>query len=265
MAWTIRKGSKQSGLVERKTADLIASAAFLIVLLLSLVFLLNTRIASFPTATTTTRTIIQNVEGSNGFSRQRHTTEKTTSEVVPPLWQSLAGSRAAILSFSALSLFAAFLLAAVVQRVLLGQYNFTLGPLTVPGITGEQVRKAADSTLAAVPAEAEITATEPDPIWATVTDPNLALAGWRIDLEKEINRIADEFHAPITNRRGLRGTLLALSQENGPIGRDVVPGLQRLLDLANKGVHGAPVDPSVIEVLRTEGNDILQYLRSIRG
>jgi hypothetical protein len=163
------------------------------------------------------------------------------------------------------SLFTAFLAAAMVQRVLLGQYGFTLRPLTVPEITAEQMREAAESTLAGVPADAKVErVAAPEPVWATVDDPNLALAGWRIDLERELRRIADEYHLPDTERRGVGQLLVQLSQSD-IVNRDTVPGLQGLLSLANRGVHGASVDPSVIEVLRTEGRSVLQYLSSIRG
>jgi hypothetical protein len=166
----------------------------------------------------------------------------------------------------AVSLFIAFLLAGVMQRVLLGQYGFSLGPLTVPEITGEQVMEAADSMLAGVPRETTVVPGEdgPEPVWATVNDPNLALAGWRIDIEKELKRISREFHTPPAESRNLGRLLISLSL-NGAIEPEVVPGLRNLLDLANRGVHGALVDQSVLEVLRTEGLDVLQYLRSVRG
>lgn len=257
---------KQSGLVERRTADWIALIVFALILVACLIFIGNTKIPSFPTTTTTTKTISQTVQGSNGFARQRRTIEKTTSDVVPPLWQSLVGAKAPLIFFFAAALFIAFLLATITQRVLLGQYNFSIGPLTVPEITRAEVKEATGAALAAMPSEAHIAATEgeKEPIWATIDDPNLALAGWRIDLEKEATRIADEFHIPIRERPSLRRTLISLSQ-NGAIERNVIPGLIELLDLANRGVHGAPVDHSVIGVLRDEGDAILRYLRSIHG
>jgi uncharacterized protein YutE (UPF0331/DUF86 family) len=97
-----------------------------------------------------------------------------------------------------------------------------------------------------------------------VTDPNLALAGWRIDLERELLRIASEYDFPPREQRILRKILSMLS-DRGIIPHRVANSLQDLLTLANQGVHGASVDPEVINLLLTDGLELLEYLRSIRG
>jgi len=260
------KPQRSSGLVDRKIADYVAGAVFALVIATAVIILFNTRIGSFPSTATTTRTTVQTVLNSQHVEQQTKTVERTTADVVPPFWESLTGSKATWVFFLATSLFIAFLLAAVVQRVLLGQYGFSLGILTVPEITGQEIKNVADSTLAGLPAEASAEAAEAtqEPTWATVNDPNLALAGWRIDLERELKRIGEEFRIPPSESRSLAQLLRSLSRNN-VIAPEIAVPLQDFLTLANRGVHGASVDPSVIEVLRTEGRDILRYLGSIHG
>jgi len=165
------------------------------------------------------------------------------------------------------SLLAAFLVAGTVQRSLLGKYAIGLGPVSVPEIiTSERVEQAIDSALSEAPAEAEPEAEEaeeaaPEPAWARVDDPNLALAGWRIDLEKELRRLAQQYDLS-PRVRTPRGIVDALTARE-VIDPRLASGLQELLGIANQAVHGASVDPSVIGVLRTEGSRLLQYLRSI--
>lgn len=264
------KSHRNSGLVDKEIADRVAGAVFVLVIIAALIILFNAKVGNFPSTTTTVETTVQTILKSQHVEQQTKTVERTTADVVPPFWESLTGSKATSIFFLAASLFIAFLLAAVVQRVLLGKYGFSLGILTVPEITGQEVKNVADSALAGLPSEATTEATEAtqEPVWATVNDPNLALAGWRIDLEKELNRIGEEVGIPVSSSRSrpltLAQTLRSLSQ-NGVIAPEMAVPLQELLVLANRGVHGASVDPSVIDVLRTEGRDILRYLSSIHG
>jgi hypothetical protein len=108
---------------------------------------------------------------------------------------SLLGNNQTLFLVIIASLLAAFLIAGTVQRSLLGKYAIGLGPVSVPEIiTPERVEQAMDSVLSEAPAEAEPEAEEaiPEPEWARLDDPNLALAGWRIDLEKELRRLAEQ-------------------------------------------------------------------------
>jgi hypothetical protein len=142
----------------------------------------------------------------------------------------------------------------------------SIGPITIPEITAEQIREAADSTLSGVPTEAQAAAPGEDKpeAWETVSDPNLALAGWRIEVERELRRIGEEYHIPPSQNRSA-GRLLASLSGTGAIEPEAVRGLRELITLANEGVHGASVDQSVVNVLRDEGRNVLQYLRSVHG
>jgi hypothetical protein len=262
----MRKSRRHAGLVERKNADWIAGGVFITAFVFLFVLLSNTALQNFPDATTTTTTTLQTVRNAHGISQQTKTVETTRSDVVPSFWQGVIGHRTPIILLVAITLLLAFLLAGAVQRVLLGNYGFSIGPLTIPEITAEQVREAADSTLAGIPDEAKVAPSEDvsEATWETVSDPNLALAGWRIEVERELRRIAEEYHIlPSQNRSA--GRLLSSLSGTGAIEPEVVQGLRELISLANEGVHGASVDQSVIYVLRDEGRNILRYLRSVHG
>lgn len=107
------------------------------------------------------------------------------------------------------------------------------------------------------------TAEEPDSTYSfqTVasTDPNLALAGLRIELERSLVRLAESRQLPL-RRVGLTGLLAQLNQ------RELIGGKERalLLDLAgllNGAVHGAEVDAGASEWALDTGPRILDALQ----
>lgn len=252
-----------SGLVKRKRADWIAGGVFLVALIGALIFLFTTRLSSFPTTTTTTKSAVQTVQGAHGVSQRTDISETTTTNVIPPFWQSMAGSRTPIVLFCGVSLLIAFLLAAAVQRVLLGQYAFSIGPLTIPpDITGDEVKKEADKTLAVIPNSYNYFAAVREPEWATAIDPKLALVGCRDDIEREIRRIAGEHGIPWADTEAI-GTLITSLSKRQIIEPGLAQGLRNLLDLGNRAYHGASVDESSIPVLRIKGRTIVGYLASL--
>lgn len=266
------KAKHPTGLVTRRTADRISAAVFLAVLAAFLIILIPG--AKKPSmASTTTTTTLQVTKGLKGASQSTKTTQNVTTSAAPSIWVSLLGSDQTEFLACGVSLLAAYFLAAMSQRILLGRYAISLGPLSVPEITEEQVENAVNAVLAAATSDGSASqaegpipsqpAGEPEPIWATISDPNLALAGWRIDLEKELRRIAFPLDLPLRVQRSARQLLYALDS-NGIISHSVSNTLQDLLTIANDGAHGAKVDDGVIDILKSEGIRLLQYLRSIK-
>jgi len=91
------------------------------------------------------------------------------------------------------------------------------------------------------------------------TDPNLALAGLRIELERSLVRLAESREMTL-RRSGLAGLLAQLNQ------RELIGGRERelLLDLAgllNAAVHGAEVDAAAAEWALDTGPRILDALQ----
>lgn len=246
---------QRSGLVGRPVADRWAAGIFFVVLILASLFLAGTLSDVLPTKTATTKLTKQVVTDAKGQTQRTETTETTTADVPLSFWERLLGRRTILILTLALSLLGAFVAAAAVQRVLLGHYEFTIGALAVPDITASEVSEAAQTTLSmgGIEISFEPSGPEgeaaPEPIWATLDDPNLALAGWRIELEQELRRLAEENDMPAENRSA--GQLLGMLMRREIVDPRAAPGLQELLKLANRGVHGASVDPSVIAVLQT--------------
>lgn len=222
------------------------------------------------------------VQGTHGVTQRTQTTQKTTNTVVPPIWLSLLGGQQTAFLIISISILAAYFLAAIAQRILLGKYAITIGPFSVPEITSEQVEdairpalpEAAESIREAIPELSAIDNRSPSsgvgveftlevaPTWTTIRDPNLALAGWRIDVERELKRLSKQFDVSAREQRIPRRMISTLA-ENGVITNTVANSLQDLLTIANQGVHGARVDTGVLHILRTDGLTLLTYLRSI--
>jgi hypothetical protein len=131
-----------------------------------------------------------------------------------------------------------------VQRVLLGQYAFTLGPLTVPVIGGAEVAMAAQAATQGLAVQVpssgieragrgEDPAASTDLAWENANDPNLALAGWRLDLEQRLRRLV---RTDGIDDQGDAEELLRRLLNQGVIEPSAAGGLQELLDIATRAM-----------------------------
>lgn len=89
-------------------------------------------------------------------------------------------------------------------------------------------------------------------------DPNLALAGLRIELEKRLVQIAQK-HNIGTRMQGM-GRLLQELSKRGALSEDESSVLSEMLGLLNEAVHGATVDPRATEWAMDVGPLLLQSL-----
>ena len=87
-------------------------------------------------------------------------------------------------------------------------------------------------------------------------DPNLALAGLRIELEKRLVRLADA-HDVGTAMQGM-GRLLRDLARRGILTEDEESVLSDLVHLLNAAVHGASVDPRATEWAMDVGPQLIQ-------
>lgn len=268
--------------VGRHKANKISIAIFLVSLAVFLVILLphSSKPSSVSKTTVSTNQVVQ---GSHGITQRTQTTQTTTTDSAPPFWFSLFGAQQTAFLIIAISILAAYFLAAIVQRVLLGKYAITIGPLSVPDITPEQVEEAIKPALPDAAESLQSATPEPNvidlrneeptsradlqfplflspPTWTTISDPNLALAGWRIDIERELKRLSKQFDIPASDQRLPRKMVSSLA-EKGVITNAVANSLQDILTIANRGVHGAKVDSGVLEIIRTDGLTLLNYLK----
>jgi hypothetical protein len=87
-------------------------------------------------------------------------------------------------------------------------------------------------------------------------DPNLALAGLRIELERRLVRLA-EIHGIGTAMQGM-GRLLRELARRGILSEDEESVLADLVHLLNAAVHGADVDPRATEWAMDVGPQLIQ-------
>ncbi len=93
-------------------------------------------------------------------------------------------------------------------------------------------------------------------------DPNLAIAGLRIEVEKSLRKIA---HAHAIPNRGALKQLVRTLGSRGLLTPSTVAGLEELVDMGNSAVHGATVDPEAAEWALRNSGIIIQSLNRIAG
>ena len=88
-------------------------------------------------------------------------------------------------------------------------------------------------------------------------DPNLALVGLRIELERRLRRLAE--HSSIDHRQPLLRLLRRLQKE-GTLALPVASGIQELVTFGNRAAHGATVDPETVSWATDVGPRVLKVL-----
>ena len=114
--------------------------------------------------------------------------------------------------------------------------------------------KADDAGLLSPPPESAV----PEYAFQSVADrdPNLALAGLRIELEKRLVRLA-QAHDIGTHLQGMARLLRELARR-GILSEDEESVLSDLVHLLNAAVHGASVDPRATEWAMDVGPQLIQ-------
>jgi len=91
-------------------------------------------------------------------------------------------------------------------------------------------------------------------------DPNLALAGLRIEIEKRLQNIAETRN--ISRKQGVSGLMRALLQQ-GVLSQQEYGVLADMIGLLNSAVHGATVDNRALEWAMETGPRLLKSLDNI--
>jgi hypothetical protein len=95
-------------------------------------------------------------------------------------------------------------------------------------------------------------------------DPNLALAGLRIEIEKRLSALAEKADIPV--RPGGVGQLLRALDRKELLSHEERAALADMIGLLNAAVHGAVVDPRASEWALDVGPRILASLDTkLRG
>lgn len=95
------------------------------------------------------------------------------------------------------------------------------------------------------------------------TQPNLALVGFRIALEKRIVKLAESFNVP-TEHRGLQRIVSELENKD-VISKPSAAGLFELIALGNQAAHGAQVSREAADWVLDVGPSILLQLEDGEG
>lgn len=108
----------------------------------------------------------------------------------------------------------------------------------------------------------------PTPTWDPTTDDlliqdaSLAMAKLRIDLERELRRLAYKRSVPVTSPTSVSRLVKALEVEK-IIPGSVASAIRDVLPACNQAVHGAEVTTEVAQSVLGVGNDVLATLKAI--
>lgn len=94
-------------------------------------------------------------------------------------------------------------------------------------------------------------------------DPTLALAKLRIDIERELRRLAYEHKLDIDPKRASLGRMIEVLLRKEVLPPQAVAALQDILPPMNEAIHGGQVDQAVANSVGTIGADILALLRTV--
>lgn len=163
----------------------------------------------------------------------------------------------------------AFGLAALVQRVLLGEYGITIGPVSLPALAPISVGTA-EEVIDLITESPEITAIlapggrrgpQPNPQYMKIEDDRLALLSIRIEIEERLRDLADaaglEGDIPIAN---LPGRLV----DAGVFDYAAAKGLEKFIDVGDRVAAGADLEPEAASKLRDRAFGLLYALAELR-
>jgi hypothetical protein len=129
-------------------------------------------------------------------------------------------------------------------------------------ITFQDVQSAGAKVTMASPSAVAVR--EPSPVYLAISDldPNLALAGLRIEIEKRLRAIAERNKVPY--QQPLRALLNDLRRKE-ILTDPYISGLEELIYAGNLAAHGANVDPRAAEWAFSQGPRVLAALDAITG
>ena len=119
------------------------------------------------------------------------------------------------------------------------------------------LKAASDKIVGDTPISSEQPKPEASYLEIADTDPNLALVGLRIEIEKRLRTLGSHFNIPIN--KPLRLIILDLRLDN-VITHDVANGLLELIRAGNSAAHGAWVEKDVANWAIDSGRNILAQL-----
>lgn len=159
---------------------------------------------------------------------------------------------------------AAFASGALVQRVMLGEYGITLGPVSLPAlppVSVEAAEKAVD-LIRESPEFAEILGPgprgpQPFPQFMQIEDDRLALISIRIEVEERLRALAS---AVGIDRDVSLTRLPARLVTANILDNQAAMGLRQLFEIGDRVAAGAEIDAAASQKLRDQAFDVLYAL-----
>lgn len=158
----------------------------------------------------------------------------------------------------------AFAAGAIVQRVMLGEYGVTVGPVSLPALppVTEEATVAALEGVAEAPEIAKIPLpserhVQTPPLYTRLEEPRLGLVSIRIDLETRLRALGDTLGIdPEVPLLRLPERLRATNQ----LSPEVARGIVELLRIGDRIVAGADVEEAAADKLRSETKTVMYAL-----
>lgn len=182
--------------------------------------------------------------------------------------RAFGGGAAPVLFQLLLAGLAAFAAGALVQRVWLGEYGITVGPVSLPSLTpvSEEAASAAVDLITESPEFAQILhpgprGPQPFPQFQTIDDDHLSLLSIRIELEERLRELAAT--AGLDRDIALSKLPTRLAHE-GVFDEQAARGLRSLIDIGDRIAAGAKVDTEAATKLRDRAYDVLYAIGELR-
>ena len=162
----------------------------------------------------------------------------------------------------------AFGLAALVQRVLLGEYGISIGPLSLPALTPIS-SGIADEVVDLIDESPEFTSIlrpgrrgpQPDPQYMKIEDDRLALLSIRIELEERLRDLAS---AANLDEDSPLASLPGKLADAGVFDYSAAKGLEKFIDIGDRVAAGAEVESEAASKLRDRAFGLLYALAELR-
>lgn len=268
-------GTAPAGASERSRraqASRVAAIVAVVVFALGLVLLVANGVgADDPAEARKSTTATEEIRGGG----KPDSTKKTvTTEVSTPasdeslVGRAFGGGAVPILFQLLVTGVAAFAAGALVQRVMLGEYGITVGPVSLPTLpvieedtAAEAVEQIRESPEIAALLRPGPRGPQPFPQFQSVEDDRLALLSIRIELEEKLRALAQE--VGVDRDVSLRRLPNRLAQ-TGVIEYTAAEGLRKLVDIGDRIAAGAAVEPNAAEKIRNQAFSILYALGELR-
>jgi hypothetical protein len=217
------------------------------------------------------KTVTETTTGGGKPKTVKKTTSTETSSAEPDrslVGRAFGGGAAPALFQILLAGLGAFAAGALVQRVWLGEYGVTVGPVSLPALPliSEPAATEAIDLITESPEFTEILGPgprgpQPFPQFQTIHDERLSLLSIRIELEQRLRSLAAA--AGLDEDIALTRLPTRIAH-TGIFNEQAARGLRKLIEIGDRIAAGAKVDPEAGTKLRDRAFDVLYALGELR-